>query len=222
MIISRKRVPTLPSTQLQLHDRPLERVESYKYLGLLLTNNLSWSPHIVNICSKARKVLGLLYRRFYGYADNDTLKQLYLSLVRPHLDYACQIWDPHLAKDKVQLENVQKFACKLASRQWDAGYQELLDLFELPTLEERRLELKLGLLFKMLHKMCYFPEDSFTALRNYCPRRNAHCLQLSVPFAHTNSYMYSFFPHAMNHWNSLDTSCVMATSYHSFMHHLRN
>ena len=112
------------------------------------------------------KYLGLLYRHFYGYADDNTLKQLYLSLVRPHLDYACQIWDPHLAKDKVKLENVQKFACKLASHQWDAGYQELLELFELPTLEERRLELKMGLLLKILHELCYFPEtDSFMTLR---------------------------------------------------------
>ena len=203
----KKNVPTLPSPQLQLHDHPLERVESYKYLGLLLTNNLSWSPHITNICSKAKQVLGLLYRRFYGYADDNTLKQLYLSLVRPHLDYACQIWDPHLAKDKVKLENVQKFACKLASHQWDTGYQELLELFELPTLEE----------------LCYFPEtDSFLTLRSYCPKQNAHYLQLSLPFAHTNSYKYSFFPHSLYHWNSLDSNCVLATSYHSFMYHLRN
>ena len=33
---------------------------------------------------------------FYGSASPDTLKQLYLSLVWLHLDYACQIWDPHL------------------------------------------------------------------------------------------------------------------------------
>jgi hypothetical protein len=30
----------------------------------------------------------------------ESLKQLYVSLVRPHLKYACQVWDPHLVKDK--------------------------------------------------------------------------------------------------------------------------
>ena len=58
----------------------------YKYLGLLLTSDLSWSDHITGIRSKASKILGLVYRRFYGAADQDTVKQLYISLVRPHLE----------------------------------------------------------------------------------------------------------------------------------------
>ena len=80
-------------------------VESYKYLGLLLSSNMSWSAHIESVCRKARQILGLLYRRFYSSADSDAIKQLYLSLVRPHLEYACQVWDPHLLRDKSKLEN---------------------------------------------------------------------------------------------------------------------
>ena len=198
MVVSRKHTPTLPPIPLYLYNGPLEKVASYKYLGLLLTDNLCWSSHIANVYSKAMKVLGLLYRRFYGYTDSESLKQLYLTLVRPHLDYACQVWDPHLAKDKAKLEKVQKLACRMAARRWNAGYQELLEIFELSSLEERRLNLKLGLLFKILHKLCYFPEmESFTTLRNYCSSRNTHCLQLTVPFAHTNSYKYSFFPRTL-------------------------
>ena len=45
------------------------------------------------------RILGLLYRRFYGQASQDALKQLYLSLVCPHLEYSCQVWDSHLSKD---------------------------------------------------------------------------------------------------------------------------
>ena len=97
MVISHKCSPTLLLIPLYLHNSPLERVESYKYLCLLLTNSLSWSPHIASVYSKAMKALGLLYRRFYGYADSESLKQLYLTLVRPHFDYTCQVWDPHLS-----------------------------------------------------------------------------------------------------------------------------
>ena len=76
----------------------------------------------------ARRVFGLLYRRFYG---STSLKQLYLSLVRPQLEYACQVWDPHLAGDKKATESVQQFALKLATAKWDKNYSELLDLAEL-------------------------------------------------------------------------------------------
>ena len=113
MIISRKRSPITPANFLQLHDIPLQQVDCYKYLGLLLTSNLTWSTHINSICLKAKRILGLLYRRFYANTNQETLKQLYLSHVRLHLDYACQVWDPHLVKDKQTLENIQKFGCRL-------------------------------------------------------------------------------------------------------------
>ena len=131
-----KPIPKLPDNQLHLLGMPLQVVESYKCLGLLLASNMSWSPHIESICNKARQILGLLYRRFYDSTDSSMIKQLYLSMVRPHLEYACQVWDPHLIRDKHKLESarVQKFGLKFAARRWVAGYNELLDLFNLPTL----------------------------------------------------------------------------------------
>ena len=40
----------------------LERVQYFKYLRILPAGDLSWTHHIEAICSKARKLLGLLYR----------------------------------------------------------------------------------------------------------------------------------------------------------------
>ena len=59
---------------------------------------------------------------------------MYKLLVRPHLEYAAPVWSPHLVKDITSLENVQKFALRMCHKNWDAGYQELLDLSTLPTL----------------------------------------------------------------------------------------
>ena len=73
---------------------------------------LSWSAHIESICTKARKQIGLLYRRFYGNIDDHSLLELYSVLVRPHLEYAAPVWDPHLTKYTNKLESVQKFALK--------------------------------------------------------------------------------------------------------------
>ena len=219
MVISRKQSPIIPSSPLELFGSPMQRVDCCKYLGLLITKNLTWSAHINSICSNAKKILGLIYRRFYTSANQETLKQLYISMVRPHLEYACQVWDPHLAKDKKMLEDVQKFGCKLAAHQWDSSYQDLLELFELQSLEQRRLHLKLGLMFKIIHSLCYFP--SIPAFRSTFPGlRVSHPFQLDPPFAHTNSYKFSFFPHTMTVWNSLRSECVTSSSYRSFMKQL--
>ena len=115
MLVSRKR-RTTTSPGITLNGIALESVPSFKYLGLLLTSDLSWTKHIENKCTTARKLLGLLYRRFYQHADEKTLRQLYISIVRPHLEYAAPLWDPHLQKDCDTLENVQKFVCKMATK----------------------------------------------------------------------------------------------------------
>ena len=73
---------------------------------VLLSSELSWSAHIESICIKARKLTGLLYRRFYGNVNQQSMYSLYSILVRPHLEYVAPIWDPHLIKDVTKLEKI--------------------------------------------------------------------------------------------------------------------
>ncbi len=64
---------------------------------------------IVKVCSKARSLVGLLYRRFYGHADSSTvLQSVYTTMIRPRLEYAYAVWDPFQTKDLDKLEAVQK------------------------------------------------------------------------------------------------------------------
>ena len=56
-----------------LNGMPLEQVETFKYLGVLLSSELSWSAHIE---SKARKLTGLLYRRFYDNVNQQSMYSL--------------------------------------------------------------------------------------------------------------------------------------------------
>lgn len=95
MVVSKKRPSVLKRHTLLLGDSVLEEVDSFKYPGVLIKSNLSWSDHIAGICSKAKQILGLIYRQFYTNSSAETLKQLYLSLVQPHLEYTSQLWDPY-------------------------------------------------------------------------------------------------------------------------------
>ena len=53
MIISRKR-GLQPPSPLYLNGMPLDIVDSFRYLGVALSSDLSWSLHVTNVCSKAR------------------------------------------------------------------------------------------------------------------------------------------------------------------------
>ncbi len=96
MIIPRKKSHCLPSTPLSHNGAVLEVVPTFKYLGVQFPSDLSWTHLIQGVCSNVRKIVGLLYKRYYQYSDSRSPLQLYVSLVRPHLDYTAPVWDPHL------------------------------------------------------------------------------------------------------------------------------
>ena len=66
MIVTRKSqsfISSLPS--LHFNNQPNELVLSYKYLCIILASNLSRSCHMQATCSKARRLIGMIYCKCY-------------------------------------------------------------------------------------------------------------------------------------------------------------
>ena len=85
MIVSRLRQHSVNLPTLLRNGVPMEKVNSYKYLGVTLTSDLTRLHHIRNITTKSSRLVGLLYRQFFKWSCPATLSRLYISLVRPHL-----------------------------------------------------------------------------------------------------------------------------------------
>ena len=49
-----------------LHKQRLEQVQSAKYLGITISDDLDWGQHISEISSKATKTWGFLRRNIFG------------------------------------------------------------------------------------------------------------------------------------------------------------
>ena len=115
------------------------KVELFKHLGLVISSDLSWSNYITSISAKAKKILGLLYRQYYNHVEGHVLKQLDISLVRPHLEYSCAYWRTRGTLSRSKNLHVRWHQ----STAWDAGYEDLLELVGLPPLEQRRIYLEI-------------------------------------------------------------------------------
>ena len=89
----------IPSTISQ----PLTTVSQATYLGIELASNLSWTPHINKITSKASQSLGFLKRTFNS-AKSETKTAAYKSIVRPTLEYSSPVWDQYKTCDIQKLE----------------------------------------------------------------------------------------------------------------------
>jgi len=215
MLISKRKKRMCPTMTLNGED--MELVQKYKYLGVTVCDNLSWSTHIQQICVKARKILGLLYRKVAKHtSDQMVVLKLYLALVRPHLEYASQVWSPYMSKDVQLLEKVQKFALRICSKCYLTEYEELLELFDISSLENRRLFLSLCTLYNIINKFCYFPSYSLPSLSSSSKSRTHHSVCYKVPFARTTYLQHSFLHTVIPLWNNLPSSAVTSASLPMF------
>jgi len=74
---------------------------------------------------------------------------MYLTLVHPHLENASQVWNTSKIGEIDSLENLQIFTLRVCLKQLNSGYDELLQLFSLPTLQQCRLYLDLSTILKV-------------------------------------------------------------------------
>ena len=69
------------------------------------------SPHINNLVIKTSKVLNFIKRNLSN-CSSETRASAYLSLVRPIMEYASCVWDPHEIVNIQALEKVQRRAAR--------------------------------------------------------------------------------------------------------------
>ena len=216
MLISRKVSSQISSLPLiSLLNSPLDKVLSYRYLGVLITASLSWSDHITTVCSKARRQLGYLYKN--NHVTPDTLKTLYIAYIWLLLEYAVPVWDPHHKKDVVALESIQRLASKICTKTWNAAsYKDRLSTLNLSTLESRRKYLKLCYLYKLINNLLFFPNSPHYSSCGICytiPCPYTVCSTLKDRY---DSFLYSFFCHTPSLWNKLPSAVVSSSSLCSF------
>ena len=124
-----------------------------------------------------------------------------------------------MKKDILQLENVQKFGLRMATKLWTYPYDYVLYRSQLHSLEIRRTITRLCTLFILFHQLGY--AECSVSLRSNRSHRTSHHLTLCQPFCRTNLYYYSFLPDTLSLWNKLESSIVSCSSLKAFKRSLR-
>ena len=69
----------------------IERVDTFNFLGLHMSHDLKWKPHIQTMSQKLSKITGILHRLKEEYPSS-ILKSIYNTLMLPHLNYCILSW----------------------------------------------------------------------------------------------------------------------------------
>ena len=98
---------------LKLADEIIPVVSSHKHLGLNISNDLKFHVHIKDIIRKTNAALGPLYS-IAAYIPRQTLKLIYLTYIRPIIDYGDIIYHGSITvADSLSLERIQNRAARL-------------------------------------------------------------------------------------------------------------
>ena len=130
----------------------IQEVHDEKDLGVIVSDDLKWDKQCVAVVKKANKLLGMIKRNFID-RSKATILALYKSLIRPHLEYCIQVWNPHLVKDRPikLMEGVQKRATKLVHGIENWKYDDRLKFLGLTRLDKRRIRSDLVETLKILN-----------------------------------------------------------------------
>jgi len=202
-----------------LQSTPIPLVDHVKYLGVIIDKNLNWSKHVNMISAKANSVRGFLQRNLTK-CPLSVKSSCYTTLVRPILEYACTVWSPYHQHNIAKLEMVQRRAARFVANNYDrtASVTELLHRLQWDTLEARRNNLRVILLYKIINKIVDIYAEGQLIFANSVTR--GHSLKLLQLPTMIDAYKNSFFPSAIRTWNNLPSQVVEATTLDLFKHSL--
>eukprot|EP00745_Piridium_sociabile_P041733 TRINITY_DN82982_c0_g1_i5.p1 TRINITY_DN82982_c0_g1~~TRINITY_DN82982_c0_g1_i5.p1 ORF type:complete len:1008 (+),score=211.04 TRINITY_DN82982_c0_g1_i5:126-3026(+) len=214
-VLNMTRCRTVRENTYSLHDHKLETASSTKYLGVTVQNNGSWDAHIDAVAAKANRTLGFVRRNLR--ISSITVKEMaYKSLVRPILEYASTVWDPHQKNDIDKLEAVQRRAARFALNRHrnTSSVGNMLNKLKWPKLQQRRKTSRLAMLYKIRHNLAKVETNNLTP---HTRRGRGHNQAYRLPSCRTDYRKYSFLPRTIKEWNSLPAETVTAPSLETFV-----
>ena len=113
------------------------RVQTECDLGVTFASNLTFDRHISNIVRRANILIGIIKRTF-SCLDQSMFQILYITLIRPHLDYASVVWNPYQLGHIRAIEKVQRRATRIIPEFRGYSYFDRLKALNLPSLVYRR------------------------------------------------------------------------------------
>ena len=187
-----------------------------KDLGIHITPDLDWSPHINIIADKARRLISWVLSVFKDRSEK-TMMTLYNSLIRSRIEYCCPLWHPSKLENIKTLESVQRLFTSKITGLSDFNYHQRLKILNIQSLQRRRERFIIIMCFKIINNIS--PND----LDLQIIKSDRRGIKLKVPPLRMDAtqrarsmYESSFAVVGPKLWNTLPSKISTMTNKDSF------
>ena len=200
--------------QYYIQDQLLQYVESYKDLGVIVDSSLRFHQHIRALSAKAGGLMGELLRSTVC-RSKEFMLSVFVSHIRPIIDYGSCVWNVGYLGDIRRLESLQRRWTKEIDGLRDLDYVTRLKSIGLYSIQGRLLRRDMIMIWKSFNPVVDVGiSDMFEMARNVGTR--GHLFKLSIPVCRSEVLRRSFVVRRVILWNSLPASVVEATSIDTF------
>ena len=196
---------------------PLKTTVLERDLGVLVDNQLKFSKHISTQVNKANRILGLI-RRSYTFLDAFSFKKLFISLVRPHLEYCNSICRPRYKGDEQLIESVLRRASKLLPGLSDLTYENRLRHLKIPSMLYRSKRGDMIETFKWFNRKYLCEYSPLTSTTRNITRGHNYKLQKQACRLDLRKHFFSL--RIVDSWNRLPDEVVCAPTINAFKNRL--
>ena len=194
--------------------------DKIKFLGIYIDRNLKFNHHLNVISNKCSKSIGVLYR-ISSFLPFEILRQLYDTLILPHLQYGIEIWGHAHGSSKILA--LQKRAIRIINSLMYRAHTEHY-------FTDNRI-LSIAKLYQ--YGICCYMHKVING--NYVDRQNFHLRTFddihSYNTRNTNLFYYPLFRHTNSqncfcyigpkYWNGLPENIRTIIAHHSFKRYLK-
>ena len=112
----------------------MTRQQLVRDLGVNISEDLSWSPHINTIADSARKIAAWTLSVFSDRSEL-TMMTLYKTMIRSRVEYSSPLWNPTKITDIQTLENIQRSFTSKIDGCSNLNYYQRLRKLKIPSLQ---------------------------------------------------------------------------------------
>ena len=196
----------------------LELVKTHRDLGVIVDNTLKFHGHVNSVVGKAAGLANQLLRATVC-REESFMVTLFVSHIRPLLDYCSTVWNLGYVGDLQKLERVQRRWTKEIHGLGEVSYGERLRRLGLYSIKGRLFRADLVKTWKAFHsKVDVGLSQVFERVSH--PSTRGHQFKLSIPVCRSEIRRRFFSVRVVNSWNNLPPEVVSTDSLESFKSYL--
>ena len=195
----------------------MDRVKSYRYLGVNLDENLTFNTHINSLSCNLSRIVGILFK-INNFIPFHSLISLYYSLIYSQLSYGIEVWCGASRGNLDRLAVIQRKAVRAISgldyfAHTDA-YFESNSLLKIDSVYRFKIIVYMFRMINMDYDSALF--NRVIEINHTHDHNTRNRMQLTAPLYQRAKAQKSFLFSAINLWNVLPDSLILVPTLNQF------